>query len=245
MKALARVATILFVAAIPVFLVTANVRFAASETWFYRQGFRNYNADEATGVSLSQLDASAADIVRYFEDDRGSLRMQVSIGGQDVSLFNQQETDHMRDVKSLMKAVYRLNEVSLAIILAYVGGVVLWARERSVRDLARYSLYGVASGLVVVAVIGAFALTGFDQAWTTFHEIVFRNDLWKLNPATDRLIQMFPEPFWKDMTIVVGGLTAAEALAVVAVSTTYLVRGRDRRVAEPVPIAVTAERRAS
>ena len=86
---------------------------------------------------------------------------------------------------------------------------------------------------------------GFDQAWTTFHEIVFRNDLWKLNPATDRLIQMFPEPFWKDMTIVVGGLTAAEALAVVAVSTTYLVRGRDRRVAEPVPIAVTAERRAS
>src|SRR6185436_2336607 len=106
MNTLARIATVLFVAAVPLFLITSNVRFVASDTWFYRQGFRSHDADTVTGVSLPQLDAAADDMVRYFEDDRGSLRIQVTIDGQDTSLFNAKETAHMRDVKGLMQAVY-------------------------------------------------------------------------------------------------------------------------------------------
>jgi integral membrane protein (TIGR01906 family) len=77
-----------------------------------------------------------------------------------------------------------------------------------------------------VAAVGAFAITGFDEAWTRFHEIAFSNDLWRLDPDTDRLIQMFPEPFWEDMTYIVGGLTVLEVLVVVSVSVSYLVFGR-------------------
>ena len=237
MKTFSRLATVLYILALPVFLVTANIRFVAGDSWFYKDGFRRHNAATVTGVSLPQLDAAADDMVRYFEDDRSVLRIPVTIGGQDVSLFNEKETSHMRDVKTLMRAVFRLNEISLAVIIVYIGSVVLWSRERSVRDLARYSLMGVAVGVAVVAVIGVFALTGFDQAWTKFHEIAFRNNLWELNPRTDRLIQMFPEPFWQEMTYLVGGLILVEALAIVAASSLYLLFGRqnERHAVPAVP----------
>ncbi len=228
MKTLARIATVLFILAVPVFLITSNVRFVAGDTWFHQRGFRDHNVDQVTGISFEELDASDEDLVRYFEDDRSTLRIQVTIDGQETSLFNEEETRHMRDVKTLMRAVYRLNEVSLAVILAYAGGVVLWSRERTPRDLARYALFGVGVGLALVAGVGALAVTGFDAAWTAFHEVAFRNDAWQLDPDTDRLIQMFPEPFWQDMTLLVASLTAAEALLLVAVAVSYLVFGRER-----------------
>jgi len=229
MKSLARLATVLYIVALPVFLVSANVRFVASDSWFSKDGFRRHHVEETTRVSLPQLDDVADDITRYFEDDRTVLRIPVTINGQETSLFNERETDHMRDVKTLMRAVFRLNEVSLAVILLYVGAVVLWARERTPRDLARYSLFGLALGLLVVGTVGAFAVTGFDAAWTKFHEIAFRNDLWVLDPARDRLIQMFPEPFWEEMTYLVGALTLVEAVAVVSVASLYLLFSRDAR----------------
>ncbi|MGE3075710.1 MAG: TIGR01906 family membrane protein [Dehalococcoidia bacterium] len=226
MKLFAPIATALFIISVPIFLVTTNVRFAAADSWFTKQGFRTYHVDQTTGVSYQELDRAADDIVRYFEDDRSSLRIQVTIDGKETSLFNEDEISHMRDVKNLIRVVYRLNEISLAVIIAYIGGVVLWTRERSPRQLAKYSLIGVAVGLVLVGAIGAFAATGFDQAWTRFHEIAFQNQNWRFNPSKDRLIQMFPEPFWEDMTFIVGGLTLIEVLAVVSVSVSYLVFGR-------------------
>lgn len=228
MKAFARASTLVFILAVPVFLITSNVRFAAGDSWFYKQGFRAHDVDETTGIDFGQLDAAADDVVRYFEDDRANLNIQVVVDGREGALFSAEEVAHMRDVKGLMRFVFRLHEASLAVILAYIGAVVLWSRERSPRDLAKYTLIGVASGLVVLGIVGAFAVSGFDAAWTQFHEIAFRNDLWRLDPDTDRLIQMFPEPFWQDMTYLVGALTVFEVLCVVAIAAGYLVWGRDR-----------------
>jgi integral membrane protein (TIGR01906 family) len=228
MNLIARISTVLFIVALPVFLITANVRFAAGDSWFYKHGFRENEVDQTTGVDFAQLDAAADNIVRYFEDDRSTLNIQVTTDGREGPLYSAKEVEHMRDVKGLMRVVFRLNELSFGIIVAYIGAVVLWTRERTPRDLAKYALLGVAVGLVVVAGIGAFAVTGFDAAWTKFHEIAFQNDLWQLDPDKDRLIQMFPEPFWEEMTYLVGILTVVEVLAVVVVAAGYLIWGRDR-----------------
>ncbi|MEO8539679.1 MAG: TIGR01906 family membrane protein [bacterium] len=245
MKTFARIATVFYIIAVPVFLVTANVRFVAGDSAFYKSGFRRHDAVDVTQVSLPQLDAAADDLVRYFEDDRSVLRIPVTINDQQVSLFNEKETSHMRDVKTLIRLVFRLNEISLAVIIAYVGAVVLWSRERSLRDLARYSLMGVGLGAVFVGVIGVFAITGFDAAWSQFHRIVFRNNDWILDPRKDRLIQMFPEPFWQEMTYLVGGLTLLEAFAVVSASISYMVFGREKASKSKVPAAPSARRQAS
>lgn len=228
MKLVSRLATACFIIAIPVFLITTNVRLLASNVGFYKHGFREYNAAGVTGVSLPDLDRAGQDIVDYFENDSSELHVLVTQDGQEVSLFNTRETDHMVDVKWLVQIVYRLNDLSLAVIVTYIAGVFLWAREKSLRKLAYQALTGVGLGTLFVGIIGAFALTGFDAAWVKFHEIVFRNDLWQLNPATDHLIQMFPEPFWEESTVIVAALTAAEVILIVALSLGYLIHTRER-----------------
>ena len=83
----------------------------------------------------------------------------------------------------------------------------------------------LAAGLLIAAVIVALAivaLNGFDRAFEEFHVISFDNDLWKLNPRTDHLIQMFPEDFWFDASMFVGLLTLVEAGLLALVSGTYL-----------------------
>lgn len=233
MAVLSRIAAIGFVLAIPVFLVTTNVRFLASDTSFYERGFRKYDAAETTGVALPDLDRAAGELVAYFENDAPTLRIIVTQDGQEVSLYNSRETQHMQDVKSLMRVVYRLNEVSLAFILAYVTAVFLWSGERPLRSLALQAMAGVGVGAIALLALGAFALAGFDQAWTKLHELVFNNDLWRLNPATDHLIQMFPERFWEEATVIVAILSGAEALAIVAASIAYLVFSRRARREAP------------
>ena len=43
--------------------------------------------------------------------------------------------------------------------------------------------------------------TDFTKWFTVFHHIFFDNDLWILNPATDRLINIVPEPFFIDTAL--------------------------------------------
>lgn len=232
MAAVSRIATICFIVALPVLLVTTNIRLLAGEIRFYERGFRAYDADEATGIALSELDRSARAIIDYFENDADTLRIIVLKDGEEISLFNPRETAHMEDVKQLMRAVYRVHEVSLAFVLTYVTATVLWSGERSPRRLAREAMGGVAAGVAAILAIGAFALAGFDAAWTRFHEIVFPNDLWRLNPRTDHLIQMFPEAFWEEAVYIVGALTLAQATLIVIAATAYLLLARDNRPAE-------------
>ncbi len=240
MVVVSRIAAACFIVALPLFLITANVRILATDADYYKHGFRKYNAVETTGVSLADLDSAAGQIINYFEDDSSTLRIIVKQDGQEVSLFNARETEHMKDVKSLMRFVFRLNEISLAVVLTYVAAVFLWSREKSLRTLAVQSLAGIGLGFTVLLAVGAFALAGFNQAWTRFHEMVFSNDLWRLNPATDHLIQMFPEKFWEEATFFVAALTIGEAMLIVVAASTYLWFSRSRSTAPDRPPAQTA-----
>lgn len=236
--ALSRLATVLFIVALPTLLITSNVRFLAGEVRVYEYAFRTYDADQVTGLPMADLDRAAREIIDYFENDEDTLRVLVQDNGDEVSLYDARETEHMRDVKSLIRVVFRVNEIALAFVLTYVTAVFIWSRQ-PLRRLAHQSLAGVAAGFALILFVGIFAVIGFEQTWDRFHRIAFRNDLWQLDPDTDRLIQMFPEAFWQDVTYLLGILTAAEALLIVTVSLAYLwwTRESDPRSAERAPAA--------
>ena len=215
-------ATAAFVLALPILLFTTNIRFLASDTGYLEGGLRRHDAAENTGIALGELDYAVGAIVRYFEDDADTLRLLVFTDGEETALFSAEETLHMEDVKGLMRAIFRANEVALGFVIAYVAGAVLWSGERSGRDLAKATLAAVGVGAAVGIAVGVLAIVGFESAWERLHEIIFTNDLWLLDPRTDRLIQMFPESFWQEATFIVVGLALAEAVALVALAGAYL-----------------------
>jgi len=232
MRWFSRVATAFYIVAIPILLITANVRFLAGDVRFYERGFRAHDAAERSGIPLPELDRAAREIIDYFENDAGTLRILVTDQGEETSLFNQRETGHMRDVKDLMRAVFRLNEITLAYVLAYIAGVFLWAGAGTLRRLALETLAGVGLGIAVTALVGALALVGFDAAWTRFHEILFSSGSWQFNTATDHLIQIFPEPFWEETTVLLAVFTIAESAALSLLMGACLLLGRAKGPAD-------------
>lgn len=235
-------ATVLFIIALPVALITTNVRLLANAPMVYDYAFDRYDAVETTGLARADLDDVAGALREYFNNGEKTFYYTVTEDGLEKPVFNARETRHMEDVKSLFVKVNRAQEASVLFVLAYVTVFFIWAREGSVRQLAGQCLAGLALGLVALGAVGIVAAFGFDAAWERFHGLAFANDFWRLNPSTDHLIQMFPEPFWRDMTIVLGVMCALEALVIGAVAGVYLLgsRGQRARLASPVDMQTSS-----
>ena len=60
---------------------------------------------------------------------------------------------------------------------------------------------GLTIGVVVVGVVG---LVAFDRLFELFHEVFFPAGSYLFDPATDRLVQLFPFQFWEETAMVVG-----------------------------------------
>lgn len=198
-------AALLFIIALPTALITTNIRIAVNEPRVYEYSIDQYDAVETTGIERSELLRASRELRTYF--NRGGdepVFVRVQREGEPLSLFNQRETAHLVDVKNAFQTMFLVQEASLVFILAYVVGVFIWAREGSLRSLATQVLIAGLLSLIAVGALGAVALAGFDQAWEQFHEVLFSNDLWRLNPERDRLIQMFPQAFWRDISLWIG-----------------------------------------
>ncbi|MGE3855782.1 MAG: TIGR01906 family membrane protein [Dehalococcoidia bacterium] len=254
MYAARRVASALFIVCIPVFLLLSNVRIAATEEAVYHYGFSAYNVPAVTGLDRAQLDRAAREIVAYFTsgdpDSLLDIRV-VTTSGESQPLYNEREVIHMRDVKQLFQFFFRVHEFAFAYMAIYVAAVYLWSREQSLRRLARQA---VTAGVVTAVTLGLAAmamLVGFDELFTGFHIISFSNDFWQLDPATDRLVQMFPMGFWFDVSIGAGVLTVVEGGLVALAGYAYLEwserraerrrRARARARAEAEGIIVTPQ----
>jgi len=215
-------ALFLFVVALPVTLVATNVRFAADEGRIYEYGFDKYDVEARTGFPREEISRVGQELRRYFNNNEETISVLVEEGGQEVSFFNARETAHLRDVKDLFQITFRVQELSIVYVFTYVVGVFIWAREGSLRRLATQVLAGSLVAIAVILALGGVALLGFDRAFEQFHFIAFSNDLWRLDPRTDHLIQMFPEDFWFDVSMLVGLLTLAEAAVLALASGLYL-----------------------
>jgi integral membrane protein (TIGR01906 family) len=216
--------TAVFYVALPVLLITTNVRFAFSEERVYKYSIDFYDVPSVTHIPRADLIAATEDIRAYFDNSADYLRTKVhDQSGTVVPLFSSKEVLHMHDVKALVRRVYALGTAALAALAAYVAGVYLWGREEALTALARRVLKATAGTVAAVAVFGVLAAAGgFDALFTRFHELSFGNNFWQLDPARDHLVQMFPQDFWLASTMLIAGMTLLECALLGGVALLYL-----------------------
>lgn len=123
-------------------------------------------------------------------------------------LFNQRELKHMLDVKHVVKSAMNV----LAACLILLVGFAVWAwlgkwGSAYLKGLERGSiLLLVIIGLIILAV-----LVMFNYIFILFHKIFFTAGTWSFL-YSDTLIRLFPERFWQDTFLMVGGLSVAMGL---------------------------------
>ena len=225
MKALATINAILFIICIPLLLITTDVRFAVNDIRLYEYGFNKYHISEETGLDKGNLTEVAHKLITYFNSDEEFV---------DISVYNQRDTAHLKDVKGLIQLVYRLQIISLAYIAVYILFNFLLLGGAFWRQLARRLIGGSWATIALLAILGFIALVDFDQFFLLFHLVSFRNDLWQLDPG-DKLLLMFPEGFFSDAALFIAGAAIVEAIVIWAAAWVFLKR---RGKAKPEPVTL-------
>ena len=183
----------------------ASVRFAATSTWWWERGFERYDAPRRTGMTPEEVSRVGAEVRDYLRNDAERLTVQRALAdGRRAPVFSEREVVHMIDVKRLMARTWDAGWAAFGLIIALAAGAFWRGRRAGLAWLLRAA--AAAGGLIValVVVLAVVAMIGFDEAFRQFHLLFFTNDLWQLTSA-DALIQLFPQRFFFDTTLLIGG----------------------------------------
>lgn len=156
-------------------------------------GYLGVTAAEAHALS----DATVAELLV----GPGTFAFPFGEGGP--SFYDASEASHMRDARAVLYGLLALTALALGVLGA---GFV-----RSRRQARYWRAVTVGSGVLVVAfvVIGLLFLVAFDAAFTLFHQLFFPGGNWAFDFATQRMVQLYPIPFWQEATTVMGAIVVA------------------------------------
>lgn len=202
--------------ALPLLLIGANLDMLTNSGWLYSYNWWRNGIPETTGIERPELNRAATQIKAYFATAQSEelLDVRVKAGQREQSLYNDREVLHMRDVKTLVRGFWSAAEWSgAAMVIMVVAGLFVVGRRRFWDLFATAVRWSAVGSLAAVAVLAVAALINFGALFNLFHVLSFANDLWQLSSYTDYLLIMFPERFWLESTLLLGGLIVAEYAA--------------------------------
>ena len=181
---------------------------------------------EYAGISEEELLGLDGCLADYLGGDPQALDgLAVSVFGELQPAFNGRETLHMEDCFKLFVLLRRVlaGAAVLAVLMVGLGAYLL--RDRRRIRLAAWLALPVL--LIPLGIFALWAVQDFNAAFTFFHEMLFTNDLWLLDPDTDLLIRICPSGMFMKMGARIG-LTGLGAALAVPVLTTALTAGKER-----------------
>lgn len=206
-----RIAVIAMLAiSLPLFFISLNVRVLTNSQTFYEWGFGANNVERRTGLDDAALTSAASQIIDYFGNKEEFLDLRVNFEGREIEIFNDREITHMADVKDVMNVMFNAVWVTGAMVVIVVAGGFFLLGRGFLPMLRSGIMWSTIAGLSVAALFGLATLIDFNTTFRLFHEVVFRNDFWKLNPSQSLLLRLFPQGFWFAATLILVVLTAVQ-----------------------------------
>lgn len=189
---------------------------------YYEKEYTKYNVLEAVDMEMEDLLEVTEEMMAYLRGNREDLHVPTIVGGKPREFFNEREIAHMEDVQVLFLAAMSIRRWCLALIAACIAALFFLKADVK-RVLPRTVCAGTALFFSVLAVLAGIISTNFSKYFVVFHHIFFDNDLWILDPATDLLINIVPEPFFRDTALRIG-ITYGLAVAVVFLVCIWIIR---------------------
>lgn len=160
---------------------------------YYLDSYEKYGVLETTGKSLVELEIITIDIIEYLKGNGGNELLDKH--------FNEKEVLHMEDVVLLFNYARILKYISLSLSILIIAYFVANKLSNSLNKTLGYGLF-LNHAIIIFLIV--LISTNFNKYFTIFHEIFFTNDLWILDPRTDLMIQMLPEPFFSTIGLRIG-----------------------------------------
>lgn len=128
--------------------------------------------------------------------------------------FKADELQHMEDVKVVTRAAFQILLLAGAF---FVMSTILLIRQSSTRfHILRGIQHGGGLTIALILILTALVFLNWDFFFDTFHEIFFEAGTWQFY-RSDTLIRLYPEQFWFDVSLVIGGLTIGTSILCMAI----------------------------
>ena len=172
----------------------------ASDDGLYYQLQSEADVLDAAGISgetLRELDARLSDgLFAPLNADAAFDNREIEVFGSMQPPFNERELAHLYDCRRLLSPT---QPGILYVLLVAAGALLILAGRRLRPGIAGPAWLASALILLPIAILGVWAVIDFNAAFTFFHRLLFTNDLWLLDPATDLLIRICPSSMFANM----------------------------------------------
>lgn len=181
-----------------IFLITSVESVVYWTPGYFEREYTMYNVPETVSMEMNDLLYVTDEMMMYLRGDgRDDLNISVPVDGHTRPFFNEREMAHMEDVRNLFIGALHLRTACIA--AAFLCLALMFLVKADVkRILPRAVCTGTGIFMVLTAGLALLISTDFTKYFIIFHKIFFDNDLWILDPATDLLINIVPEPFFAD-----------------------------------------------
>lgn len=196
-----------------VLLITSVEAVAYWTPGYYEKEYTKYNVTADVNMEMDDLLHVTHEMMLFLRGDREDLHVQTTVGGVEREFFNEREIAHMIDVQGLFLAALTIRKVCLALAAACVALLFL-LKSKVKQVLPRSICAGTGLFFAVICLLAGIISTDFSRYFVLFHKLFFTNDLWILDPATDLLINIVPEPFFVDTALRIGITYGISVLAV-------------------------------
>ena len=210
-KVVATVASIMLL----IVLIFGTIHFFGLNKGIYGFLQRKLSVNEDIGISQYDLDKVTDVFIDYTKDNIDSIDVSVTLDSSDTEMFNKKEKLHMVDVKNLYIGMINICYVFIGFIV--VATIALLASKQQKIMFSMHKKVSIGF-LIFCLALGAYFVIDFNSFWTNIHLLLFTNDLWLLNPMTDRMIQMFPLDFFMWLSSIVLSIFVVVFVPLFAVS---------------------------
>lgn len=191
-----------------IFLITAIEAVAYWTPGYYEHEYTKYNVlNDLPEMTMNDLLQVTDEMMAYLRGNRDDLHVFTFMGGEYREFFNAREIAHMEDVRELFIGGLWIRRIGLLFTIFFIVGLMIWSKRKQERktflkEAVPRSLC-IGTGIFFAAALSLCGIisTDFSKYFVVFHHIFFHNDLWLLNPETDMLINIVPEPFFMDTAL--------------------------------------------
>jgi integral membrane protein (TIGR01906 family) len=202
----------IIIVTVPFVLVLGSVRLAMTEQFlafeYQRPGFPE---DPYGFTTEDRLEYGPYGIDYILSNEDISFLGDLRIDGEPA--FEERELEHMQDVQTVTRIAIQVFMLTGGL---FVFSVILLIRKPQTRLQVFYSLRnGAYFTLAAIVVLIVGVVLNWDYFFTQFHNTFFAEGTWQFS-RRDTLIRLYPEQFWQDASLFIGGLTILGAALFIA-----------------------------
>ncbi|MBT3866260.1 DUF1461 domain-containing protein [Candidatus Woesearchaeota archaeon] len=174
---------ILLIVILPIIIILGTTLQVSSDSNFFNKQITSLEIINPTYVTIGVAGEITTSVVDYLKGDNEL----------DEELLGIRAKEHMKDVKNIRDISFY---VLWIITLLFIVGILILILTKRYERIPKILFGGGLIAAIINLLVFIFANQAFGTLWTSLHEVLFTNDLWILNPATDPLVATFTLNFF-------------------------------------------------